>query len=119
MVAPQSDTRQGLDMAGATADPVLERFRAGLCGIHGPRLARAVLFGSRARGDNAPDSDYDVAVFLHDYTSRWDELWKLGGLTTEILMDTGAVVSPKPFPAAAYDDDRPLMQAIRREGLEL
>jgi predicted nucleotidyltransferase len=45
-------------------DPVLVRFRAALTEIYGPRLSRVVLFGSRARGDTRPDSDYDVAVFL-------------------------------------------------------
>jgi predicted nucleotidyltransferase len=32
--------------------------------IYGDRLARVVLYGSRARGDAHPDSDYDVAVFI-------------------------------------------------------
>ena len=47
-------------------DPVLVRFRDELHEIYGSRLARIVLFGSRARGDARPDSDYDVAVFLTD-----------------------------------------------------
>jgi len=48
------------------ADPVLIRFRAALEALYGERLERVVLFGSRARGDARPDSDYDIAVFLHD-----------------------------------------------------
>ena len=47
-------------------DRVLIRFRAGLDIAYGPRLERVVLFGSRARGDARPGSDYDVAVFLRD-----------------------------------------------------
>ena len=47
-------------------DPILERFRAAVTEIYGDRLARVVLFGSRARGDAGPDFDYDVAVFLRD-----------------------------------------------------
>lgn len=36
-------------------DPILSRFRAALADTYGDRLERAVLFGSRARGDAAPD----------------------------------------------------------------
>ena len=43
-----------------SGDPVLSRFRAALAETYGDRLERAVLFGSRARGDARPDSDYDV-----------------------------------------------------------
>src|SRR5712691_2261832 len=48
------------------SDPVLNRFRAALNEAYGERIERVVLFGSRARGDARPDSDYDVAVFLKD-----------------------------------------------------
>ncbi len=102
----------------ALHDPVLTRFRADLLGIYGDRLERTVLFGSRARGDFTPDSDYDVAVFLRDYTTRWDELWTLTGITTDIMADMGAMISAKPFRAGEYRDSRPLMQAITRDGLD-
>lgn len=32
--------------------------------IVGENLSRIILFGSRARGDNRPDSDYDLLVLL-------------------------------------------------------
>lgn len=54
-------------------DPVLMRFRCAVTEIYGDRVERVVLFGSRARGDAEPDSDYDVAVFLHDMADRWQE----------------------------------------------
>ena len=47
-------------------DPTMRRFRAALDEAYGNRIERVVLFGSRARGDARPDSDYDVAVFLKD-----------------------------------------------------
>ena len=43
-----------------TNDPVLVRFRKALNEMYGGRLERAVLFGSRARGDARDESDYDV-----------------------------------------------------------
>ena len=46
-------------------DPVLSRFRQELGEAYGSKLERVVLFGSRAHGDARPDSDYDIAVFIH------------------------------------------------------
>lgn len=51
-------------------EPILMRLRTALDQIYGPRIERVVLFGSRARGDASPDSDYDVAVCLHDINDR-------------------------------------------------
>ena len=102
-----------------SGDPVLSRFRAALAETYGDRLDRAVLFGSRARGDARPDSDYDVAVFIREFDRWLDEAIRLADLGTDILMDTGAVISAKPFRAGAYDEPLPLMREIQRDGLDL
>lgn len=102
-----------------TDDPVLVRFRKALDEIYGDQIERVVLFGSRARGDAHPDSDYDVAVFLHEPGELWDDLGNLSHVTTAILNDTGAVISAKPFPAGAYREPTPLMGEIRADGLDL
>ena len=100
-------------------DPVLTRFRASLVGAYGNRLARAVLFGSRSRGDFRPDSDYDIAVFIRDPEPWFDEVVRLANLGTDILMDTGAVISAKPFPADVYNESSFFLDVIRDEGREL
>jgi predicted nucleotidyltransferase len=102
-----------------TRDPVLMRFRAALDDIYGARLERAVLFGSRARGEARPDSDYDVAVFLTSLPDRWTELDRLADLRVRFLDDTGRFFDAMPYPASAYAGATPLMLEIRREGLEL
>lgn len=103
----------------AAPDPVLERFRAALDEMYGARLARVVLFGSRARGDQRADSDYDVAVFLDDLSDRWAELDRLAGLRVRFIDETGAFFDAKPYAAAAYGERSPLMHEIRREGIGL
>ena len=100
-------------------DPVLPRLAAELRACYGARMERAVLFGSRARGDFKPDSDYDVAVFLYDYRGLWTELKPLGAITTDILDDTGEVISAKPFPAGTYKEPTAFMGEIRRDGIDL
>ncbi len=103
----------------ALADPILARFRAALARAYGERLERAVLFGSRARGDARPDSDYDIAVFLREQVSFWQESGRLAEIETDILYDTGAVINALPFSAGAYSARTPLMQELRRDGVDL
>jgi predicted nucleotidyltransferase len=101
-------------------DPVLKRFRAAVTEIYGGRLERVVLFGSRARGDAEPDSDYDVAVFLRGMTNRDAEMNRLADLTTDILYSEGQFIHAMPYRAGSYNDDRmPLMHEIRADGIDL
>ena len=97
----------------------LEALQTALAEAYAGWLESAVLFGSRARGDFRADSDYDIAVFIRDPGGWLNEVIRLAGLGTDILMDTGAVIRAKPFRAGAYNEDSPLMQEIRREGHDL
>jgi len=106
-------------MPEPSTDPVLRQFREALRQRYGARVERVVLFGSRARGDHGPESDYDVAVFLHQSRGLWEELGVLADVTTEILFETGAVISAKPFPSSAWEEPTPLMGALRRDGVDL
>jgi uncharacterized protein len=106
-------------MRKAPADPILERFRAALEDMYGPRLDRAVLFGSHARSEARPDSDYDVAVFLRFLPDRWAELDRLAKLRVDFLDETDVFFDAKPYPAEAYYERSPLMHEIRRDGREL
>ena len=105
--------------APIASDPILSRFRAALAEAYGDRLERVVLFGSRARGDFRSDSDYDIAVFIRDPENWFNEVVRLADLGTDILLETGAVISAKPFRAGAWKESPPLMRVIRREGLDL
>jgi len=99
--------------------PILTRFRAALNQLYGDRLERVVLYGSRARGDHRPDSDYDIAVFIKDAGSFYDESGRLAEITTDILEDTGAVISATPFPVGAYRERTGFMHEMRKDGLDL
>ncbi|MGH6904719.1 MAG: nucleotidyltransferase domain-containing protein [Geminicoccaceae bacterium] len=64
-------------------DPVVARFRARVLAAFGGRIERIVLFGSRARGNQHADSDWDFAVFFdrapteHEQRALSDLTWAL------------------------------------------
>jgi predicted nucleotidyltransferase len=105
--------------ATVTDDPVLLRFRRALEEAYGQRLERVVLYGSRARGDAGPESDYDVAVFLRDMDDRLAELYRLADLSTEILDETGEFVHAMAYRAGSYVERTPVMLGIRTDGVDL
>ena len=104
----------------APADPVVEKFSSALRELYGARIERVVLYGSRARGDARADSDYDIAVFLNDLESRWQEVRRITDIELKLRDDTGAIFHAMPFPAESWRDPAsPLMYEIRKDGLDL
>ena len=88
--------------------------------LYGPRIERVVLYGSRARGDAKPDSDYDIAVFLKDLSSRWKEVRRIADVEIAVFEKTGAWVHAMPYPAGAWrNTGSPLMHEIRKDGVDL
>jgi uncharacterized protein len=87
--------------------------------IYGNRLERVVLYGSHARGNARPDSDYDTAVLLNEPESSCKESGRLAEVETGILYETGVVINAFPFPAGAYRECTLLMHEVRREGLDV
>ncbi len=100
-------------------DPILRRFRDAVTEIYGDRLERVVLYGSRARGDAVPDSDYDVAVFLRDMSDRMAELNRLADVATDILYSGGGFIHAMAYRAGSYNERTPLMHEIRADGIDL
>ena len=100
-------------------DPILKRFRGALSELYGDRIERVVLYGSRVRGDVHPESDYDVAIFLRDFSDRWREMDLIIPIVTDILYEDEAFIHAMPYAAGAYRERTPLMGEIRREGMDL
>jgi uncharacterized protein len=101
-------------------DPVLSGFVQSMRELYGPRIERVVLYGSRARGDAKADSDYDIAVFLRDLSSRWQEVRRIADAELAIFDRTGATVHAMPYPADSWrNTSSPLMHEIRKDGIDL
>jgi predicted nucleotidyltransferase len=105
--------------AADTIDPILRRFRDALAELYGPALDRVVLFGSRARGDAAEHSDYDLAVFLRIVRPGMAEWYNLADLRTRILDAGGPFIEAIPFRSSDYNCRSPIMREIKRDGVIL
>lgn len=90
-----------------------------LAALYGDNLDRVVLFGSRARGDNSDESDYDVAVFLKIMPDRWAEIDRLAAFRLRYLEQNAVFFDVMPYRAEDYGKKTGLMYAIRTEGIPL
>lgn len=84
-------------------------------------MERAIVFGSRARGDNRLDSDADLALVL-ERGNELPILEQLAGLAFDVLMDTGILVQPVPISAQDWRHPeqtlRPgFLRNVAREGI--
>jgi predicted nucleotidyltransferase len=97
---------------------LVERFK-GLLIEHGVPLYKAVVFGSRARGDAEPDTDLDVLVLLEysDTTIRKTirhYAWEVG-FAAGILIQT--VVMTREEAEHGPEQSSLLMLAVKDEGI--
>lgn len=84
----------------AAADPVLGRFLKSIGALR-RKIREIYLFGSRARGEERQDSDYDLLVIMSDDFTLSDKDFLYDRLT-EVLLETGAVISLKIFEAGEF-----------------
>lgn len=82
------------------------------------RVAKVVLFGSRARGDSRPDSDWDIAVFLQGEPSSRD-LDRLSDLGFDLLLETEQYIQVIPLPAHRETEESLLLSSICKDGIAL
>lgn len=79
-------------MTAATAQVVTD-LRSRLQRLYGERLVELKLFGSRARGDARPDSDYDVLVILRGPVEPARERLRASSEIADVCLDYDAVVT--------------------------
>jgi predicted nucleotidyltransferase len=86
------------------------------------RLERAILYGSRARGEHKPDSDADLALILHERGNDGQTFRMLAGLAWDVFLETGIMIQPVPIAIEDWlhpeDFLRPgFLKNVAREGI--
>jgi predicted nucleotidyltransferase len=84
--------------------------------------AEAFLFGSRARGDNRPDSDWDILILLDnlDITNELDDKFRDDLYNLEL--ESGQIISTFIYSKAYWQNNlifSPLYKNVKKEGIRL
>ncbi len=107
-------------------DPKTERaVRAFLARVPADvRLDHAILFGSRARGEDRPESDADVALIIAEGAADWQLVGMLADLAYEVFLESGILIQPVPVSLVHWRHPerfpRPgFLRNVAREGIVL
>ncbi len=99
---------------------ILDQVVAALHGHYGERLSQVVLFGSRARRDHEPDSDYDMLVVFKGDFDQAVERKIVGDLIYPIDVQHWIVVYCDLVSEQRYlEDQSGFMRNVRKEGVAL
>ena len=85
----------------------LKQFKISLEQVLGSQLIEMKLFGSKARGDDQPNSDMDVLVIVA--TDDWHIRDKVYDVATDMLLQVDICISPKVISKNKFDQ-------LRKEG---
>lgn len=120
-VTSQTETADLPDHVPPDVQQALAEAKARLQATYGDRLRRVVLYGSRARGDAAPDSDVDLLVVLQGpIENRYQEIKRAGAFWGELFSRYDLSFSIKPYTEEEYEDlRRPFMRNVHEDGIEL
>jgi len=83
---------------------------------------RVILFGSQARGDARPDSDWDLLILLNKDKKNSDQDFdKYSWPFTEMGWDYGAHISPLIYTKKEWEERKPSLfyKFVEQDGIEI
>ncbi len=100
-------------------DKILSLFLLKIKERLGMHLKQVILFGSRARGDYAPDSDYDCLLIVDTAPSALNDT--IDEIAGEFLYQYSLVFSAFPVSETRYREQihNPLFMNVKKEGISL
>jgi predicted nucleotidyltransferase len=84
--------------------------------------ALAFLFGSRARGDSKPDSDWDIIILVNNQSVTNEIEDRFRDVLYDIELESGQIISTFIYPKSFWDNTlkySPLYKAVEKEGIKL
>ena len=84
--------------------------------------AEVYLFGSRARGDNNKDSDWDILILVDENKVTLDIEDKFRDDLYDLELETGQVISTLIYPKKYWQETlkySPLFESVSQEGIQL
>lgn len=86
--------------------------------IYGDQIAGILLYGSRARGDERPDSDIDILIVLKQEFDYSEMLRLSSDLTASLSLENDVVIS-RAFVSQEQFENRqtPFLMNVRREAI--
>ncbi|MGQ0665339.1 MAG: nucleotidyltransferase domain-containing protein [Pseudomonadota bacterium] len=107
-----------MEMTGG-ARILLDEVKAGLANIYGSRLKGVYLYGSFARGEHDPESDFDVLVILDDFERYGSEVDRTSGLASALSLDHDLSISMVFLrPRDWTQGETPFLTNVRREAVQ-
>ena len=102
--------------------PKLEEIMQELCNnlleTYQDQLIAVILFGSQARGDATPDSDFDVLIILKDLVQATKEIEKIGFFLSPLCLKYSVVISNLFYSLSRFEKEQTmLIQNIKKEGI--
>jgi predicted nucleotidyltransferase len=101
------------------ADPILKELSETLKRGLGQSIKDIILFGSRARGDAYPESDYDLLILVDKETKEIED--KIFNISCEIGWKHNVIITSFVHEKSFYEKERyePLFMNIRKEGVSI
>ncbi len=80
------------------------------------RIVHVILYGSRARGDARPDSDWDIAVFIKGRQSPHDRR-TLSDIGFDLMMESGQHFHAMGVDASRSLEDSSFLKNVHEDGI--